>query len=117
LHAAKSLECFDVGVHAPRRRELGELLLETREALDLLIDGADVLLEDDLLRGGRADDLGEVAAVRFVPVRTSAIDEAETKKKRLQAKLGVLERDACGVARATDVADRLVLDRGHVTRT
>jgi len=40
--------------------------------------------------------------------------EPETQQEGLQAQLGGLEGDACGIARAAEIPNRFVLDAGHV---
>jgi hypothetical protein len=56
LDAAQSLEGADDGSETPGGDELGELGLDALETLDLLVDGAERLLVDDLLGGSRTDD-------------------------------------------------------------
>jgi len=47
----KGLQGLDVGEQAPARGGLEQLLFETGETIDLLVDGVERLLKDDLLRG------------------------------------------------------------------
>ncbi|MEQ1729356.1 MAG: hypothetical protein ABL982_13345 [Vicinamibacterales bacterium] len=66
------------------RRSLAEFGLEPRDAVDLRIDGAHALLEDDLLRGRGTHHLREIALVRRVPVRAADVVQAKAEEQRLQ---------------------------------
>src|SRR6185503_10333353 len=90
------------------------LVLEACEALDLLVDGAQRFLKDDLLRRRRTHDLGQVAAVRIVPVGSPNVVEAEPKQESLQPELCGLECDSRRVTRTAYVANRFVVDRRDV---
>ncbi len=85
LHAAQRLQRLDDRAEPPRRRELDEFVLEARDTLDLLVDGAQRFLEDDLLRRGRADDLRQIAQVRVVPVGPARVVEARAAAERTSA--------------------------------
>jgi hypothetical protein len=52
LDAAERLQRFDDGIPVPAGRERLEFGFDALQPVDLLIDRADTLLEDDLLRGG-----------------------------------------------------------------
>ena len=52
----------------PGRRTLEQLGVESLDAIDLLIDSADGLLKDDLLRRRGTDDLRQIPKMRGVPV-------------------------------------------------
>ena len=116
LNTAQCLQRFDDRVQAPRGGELGELMFETLQPFDLLIDGTNELLEGDLLGRCRADDLGQIATMSIGPVRTAGVVEPQTKQERLQSLLGCLEGDASGVAATAEVTDCFVLDGGNVNR-
>jgi hypothetical protein len=58
LHPPQRLERFDDWIEAPLRREFEKLLFDTREPVDLLVDGTNGFLENDLLGGCGANDLG-----------------------------------------------------------
>ena len=73
LDAAQRLQRLDDGIEPPRRRPLEQLGLEPMHPIDLLIDGADRFLKHDLLRRGRADDLGQIPSMRVVPVGAADI--------------------------------------------
>ena len=85
LHAAQGLQGLDDGVEPPVGDELEEFCLDALEPLDLLVDGAHVFLEDDLLRRRRADDRGEVAPVGVVPVGAAGVVESEAEQEGLEA--------------------------------
>ena len=102
------------GERRQRGRALAELGLEALQAIDLLIDGAHRFLKHDLLRRRRTDDLREVPTVRVVPVGAPDVVQPEPQQERLQPELRVLQRDPRRIARATQIADRFVLDRRHV---
>jgi len=74
----------------------------------------DRLLEDDLLRGSGADDLGEIAAVSIVPVGAAGVVQTVTEQERLETELGGLEGDDGIFAGACEIADRLVVDGGNI---
>src|SRR5712691_808318 len=114
LDAAQGLEGANDGGEPPGGNQIGELGLDALEALDLLADGTQRLLEDDLLRRCGADDLGEVAEMGVVPVGAAGVVEAETEEEGLQPELGGLEGDDGGLAGATEIAQRFVLDGGDV---
>jgi len=117
LNTAQCLQRLDDRVQAPRGGELGDLVFETLQPFDLLINGTNELLEGDLLGGCRADDLGQVATMSIGPVRTAGVVEPQAEQERLQSLLGCLEGDASGVAGTAEVTDRFVLDGGDVYRS
>jgi hypothetical protein len=98
------------GCEARGGDEVSELRLETLEAVDLLVDGAQGLLEDDLLGGGGTDDLGEVAQVSVVPISAAGVVEAETEEEGLEAKLCSLQGNHGGLTSAAEIAKSFVLD-------
>jgi len=53
LDAAQGLDGVDDRLEAPGRGEFNKLVLEASQALDLLVDGMERFLEDDLLGGCR----------------------------------------------------------------
>lgn len=116
LDSAQCLQRLDDRAQAPLGSELGDLVFETLQPFDLLIDGTNELLEGDLLGRCGADDLGQVATVSIGPVRTAGVVEPQTEQERLQPQLGRLEGDASGVAGSTEIADRFVFDGGNVNR-
>ena len=79
LHTPQGLQGFNDRIQTPRGRQFEKLLLDACETLDLLIDGTKRFLEDDLLRRCGANDLGEVASMRFLPVGSSDVVEAQPK--------------------------------------
>ena len=52
--------------------------------------------------------------MRGGPVPALDIVQPESEQERLQPRLGVLEREARGVARAYEIADRFIVDGGHI---
>jgi hypothetical protein len=52
--------------------------------------------------------------MRGVPVRAPDVVQPEPEQERFQPQLGILEREACGVPRAHEIADRFVVDGRHV---
>jgi len=110
LDAAQGLEGLDERCEARSWDEVGELCLEALEAVDLFADGAQGLLEDDLLGGRGANDFGEVAQVSVIPVGAAGVVEAKTEEKGFEAELRGLQGDHGGLAGAAEVAKGFVLD-------
>jgi len=110
LDAAQGLEGLDERCEARGGDEVSEFRLETLEAVDLLADGAQGLLEDDLLGGGGTDDLGEVAQVSVVPISAAGVVEAETEEEGLETKLRSLQGNHSGLTGAAEVAKGFILD-------
>ena len=52
--------------------------------------------------------------MRGIPVRASHIVQAESEEKPFQAELRVLEREPRRVAGAHQIADRFIVDAGHI---
>jgi len=67
LYTAQGLNGFDDGIETPLLRLFLEFGIQTLQAVLLFGDGADIFLEDDLLRRGIADHLAEPAQVGRVP--------------------------------------------------
>jgi len=114
LNASESLECLDDGAQAPGGKELVDVVDDPREAFEVVVDGSEVLLKDDLLRGGGADDLGQIAPVGIVPIGAPGVVEAESEQEGLETMLGGLQIDERILAGAGEIADGLVVDLGDV---
>jgi hypothetical protein len=84
LDPAQGLQRLHDGIKPPGWAALEELCLEPKEPIDLLVRRAHRLLEHDLLRGGRTDDLREVPTMRVGPVRSAHIVPAEREQERFQ---------------------------------
>jgi hypothetical protein len=110
LDAAQGLEGLDERCEARGGDEVGELRLEALEAVDLLADGAQGLLEDDLLGGGGTDDLCEVAQMSVIPIGAAGVVQTETEEEGFEAELRGLQGDYGSLAGATEVAKAFVLD-------
>ena len=52
--------------------------------------------------------------MRLVPIGATHIVQPQPKQEGLQSPLGMLEREPRGIARAAQVADRFIRDRGDV---
>src|SRR5207249_9207305 len=114
LDAAQGLKSHDRGVKAPARNLLGEHGGDATQALDVLGDGTERFLKDDLLGGSRADHLGQVAQVGLVPVSLASVANALAKEKGLEAQLRGLEVLEGVLPSASQVAHGLILDRGNM---
>ena len=79
------------------------------QAIHLLIDRGHRFLKDDLLRRRGTHHLREISTVRVVPISTADIMQAQAQQKRLQAKLGILERQSRGIARPTEIVNGFIL--------
>ena len=116
LNAAQCLESLDHGPQTPLGGEFEEFLLDPREAFDLLVNGTQKFLEDDLLGGSRTDDPGEVTPVSRTPIGSTCVVKPKAQEEGLESELGGLEGDASGVAGATQITEGLVFDPGDVDR-
>ena len=90
------------------------LRLQPRHPLNLFVDRADRLLEDDLLRWGGTDHSRQIAFVRIAPRGSTPVLQPKPQQERLQPQLGIPQRQTCGIPRAAQIADRLVLHRRHI---
>jgi hypothetical protein len=116
LNSAQGLQSLDDGEQAPLGSDLEKFRFDATQSLDLLVDGVLRFLEDDLLRRGRADDFGQVAEVGVVPIRPSGVLQSQSKQKRLQAELCILEGEPSGIASAGQIANGFILDARDVHR-
>jgi hypothetical protein len=110
LNASQSLQGLDDGAQAPGGKELVDVVFDPLEAFDMIVDGSEVLLKDDLLRGRGADNLGKIAAVGIVPVGAAGVVEAEPKQEGLETMLGGLQIDERIFTGAGEITDGLVID-------
>jgi hypothetical protein len=73
LDAAQDLSGVDDRIQAPRLHLVLEFLLEALEAFGDRVDRANIFLEDELLRGGGANHLGEPSERGRTPVGAARI--------------------------------------------
>ena len=73
LDAAQDLSGVDDRIQAPRLHLALEFLLEALEAFGDRVDRANIFLEDELLRGGGANHLGEPSERGRTPVGAARI--------------------------------------------
>ena len=93
-----------------------EFEFKTPQPFRLFRDGLDIFLKDDLLRGGRTDDLTEPAQVSWAPGRLPRITDIVAQQKGFEPILGRLEI-AQGIFSGTaQVTDGFSLHPGDVDR-
>jgi hypothetical protein len=116
LDAAESLEGFDEMGVFPGGGSIAEFGLDTLEALGAFGDSADVLLEDDLLRGSGQSDSRELVEMSGAPGGSAGVLDVVSQQERFEAELGGFEI-AHGVFACTrEIADRFVVDVRNVDR-
>jgi hypothetical protein len=108
LYASEGLDGLDHGEQAPVAGVVLEFGLQALHPLVLFGNATQILLEDDLLRGGVADDFAEPAQMGGSPVGLALVADILAQQKGLQAELGGLEILEGVFAGAGEIADRLV---------
>ena len=91
LHATERRQGFDHGVQTPGVHGLVACLVETLEALGVFSDRPDLFWAHDLLRRGRANDLGEPPEMGWAPIGLAGVADIVAEQKSFEAKRGVLE--------------------------
>jgi hypothetical protein len=121
LNPTPGLERLDHRLQAPGFDLRLQLMLQSVEAFGVLVDRADVFLENDWLRWGGTDHFREPPQVGRPPGGPARIADILAQGQRFEAKLGGLEIADGIFTRTTQITDGFVFDRGdidggHITR-
>jgi hypothetical protein len=114
LHPTQGLERLDHRLQAPGFDLRLQSWLQSLEAVGVLIDRADVFLENELLRWGGTDHFREPPQVGRVPGGPARRADILSQEKRFEAKLGGLAIADGIFTRTTQITDGFVLDRGDL---
>lgn len=93
-----------------------EFLLQSLEAVAVFIDGADLCLQNDVLRRGRTNDLREPSAVSRAPIGPATVTDIVSEPKGCETKLGSFAIADGIFTRPRKVANGFIVDRGDIHR-
>ena len=115
-HPTHRLDRLDDRVEPPRLGVVVQFDFEALQSFVMVVEGADVLLEDNLLGRRGTDDLREPAQMSGSPVGAPGVADILAQQEGLQPALGGLQILEGILPGAGQIADRLVLDLGDVDR-
>src|SRR4029453_1902118 len=105
LHSAQALQGLDHWLQSPGLDLLSQFLLQALEAFGVLMDRADILLEDNLLSRGGTDHFGEPPQMGRPPGGTARIADIVPEQKGFEPELGGLEITDGVFTSPTEVTD------------
>jgi hypothetical protein len=114
LHTTQGLQCIDDRVSTPGLDLLVEFLVKTLEACGVFGHRADICLQDDVLRRGGTDDLGEPSEVGQAPIGWAGGADIVAQQASLETELGVLQSAENSFTRTREIAYGFLCDLGDI---
>ena len=114
LPPTPGLEGVHHGRHAPRGDLLAEGLVQTPEALGVLRDGPDIVLQDALVRRGGADACREPPEVGRPPVGPARLAASLAEQEGRETALGILKVAEGIFARPGESTERFLVHGGDL---